>query len=63
MAEIVDVELNGSKDRPTITEIDAEEIARIIMRNAHARERPAIAAANAVIDYLVSVFSSSGRVQ
>lgn len=59
VAEEIDIEISGSRSNPKVVEIDAEVIARLIIRVAHAREKPAAKAANAIIDYLVQVHSSA----
>jgi hypothetical protein len=54
VTEDIEIKINVSPSNPIVVEIDALEIMRIIMRKAHAREKPAMNAANAIIDYLAA---------
>ena len=54
MTDDIEIAINASPSNPKVVEIDAREIMRIIMRKAHAREKPAMNAANAIIDYLAA---------
>ena len=51
MAEDIEIAVNASPTAPKVIEIDARIIARLIVGIAHAREKPAAKAANAIVDY------------
>lgn len=52
-----EVVIKGSPQNPKIVEIDANIIARLIMRDAYARPKAAAKAANAIVDYLGDAMS------
>ena len=59
MAETLEITIDGSEP-PKIVEIDASEIARIIMRKVHAASPTlAAAAANAIVDYLTQAMMNA----
>ena len=59
MGEPINVKIEASEENPKVCEVDARVIAHIIMRKAHAREKPAIAAANLIIDYLARAIGAN----
>lgn len=52
MGEIIEVKIEATNGATQVVEVDAAIVARIIMHKAHAREKPARVAANAILDYL-----------
>jgi hypothetical protein len=59
MADTIHIPISASPQNVKVIEIDAAAIAKIIMRKAHVREKPATAAANAVCDYLAVAFAGA----
>ena len=63
MSEIIETRIDGSKAHPRVVEMDAEAIARIIMRTAHVREKLAIKTANEISDYIIACMMNNKAVQ
>lgn len=60
--EYYDIPINGTPQSPRVVEVDGDKIADIILQMTRAKPLQAAAAANAIVDYLVKVYSDSRSV-
>ena len=59
----VEIAVSATKNDPKVIEVDAVEVARIIMRRVNVREKLALITANEIMDYLSECLCAGGGVE